>query len=49
MRGVPPNTDSQRGLPGQPGAGGSASTTQLISAANPSAPKPAHTTRRARA
>ncbi len=49
MRGVPPKTVSYAAWCGQPGAGGNASTAQLMNEAKASAPKPAHTTLRARA
>ena len=49
MRGVPPKTVSNAAWCGQPGAGGKRRTVQLMKDAKISAPKPAHTTLRARA
>ena len=49
MRGVAPKTVSYAAWCGQPGAGGKARIAQLMSEAKASAPKPAHTTLRARA
>ena len=49
MRQVPPKTVSNAAWCGQPGAGGKASTAELMNEAKTSAPKPAHTTLRARA
>ena len=46
---TPPSKTASQAAWLKPAAGGSASTTQLISAANTNAPNPAHTTRRERA
>ena len=49
MRGVEPKTVWNAAWWGQPGAGGKASTAQVMNEAKMSAPNPAHTTLRARA